>query len=772
MANGQLGYLLRHIQRLIGGAPADESTDGQLLDRFISRQDEAAFETIVQRHGAMVLDVGQTVLGDRHAAEDVFQATFLVLATKARAVRKQDSVGSWLYKVAYRVALKLRSQAARRRHHERQTVNESRDTEETCLDPELRPLLLEELQRLPEKYRAPLVLCYLEGKTNEEAAAQLHWPVGSVKGRLSRARDVLRGRLTRRGIAVPAMALAATGISAGASQAMTAPLVKDTVRAAIRVVAGQAASGISPQVLALTHGVVKEMFQTKLKIAAACLLSFCLVGTGLGLLSYSSQAASGKSKASRRASKKSADQGAQADAKPQANPWKEVKNWTVKSILSNRSLMFSPDGKTLATINVDKIELWETATGKKRTTLTLPGNQTMHPTGAFSPDGSTLATADESGNLHFWDAGSGKHQASIKTGLVGFTTLAYSSDGKSLAVSGSDPKNLPMAGIGVGQNAFVSIVKCWDVASRKETVVLTKVPGSVKDLKFLRDNEVIATISDDYQQGQVMQWDLKTGKPKSSSKIPAMSMASFAGDGQAFAGVEMKWPQPVQGQQGQVQGQQGQVIMVNPAYKLTLRATATGKVLHTFKQKQNMLTESLAMAPTGDRLVTLASDGKGCVARVWNTRTGRLAGTFKSSLGFVADVAWIPDGTKLAVLGTDGNPNAGGAFFQAPPGGFGAIGGVGNLGGQFGNQGGMPGGGMPAGGGMQALGGVGGANQFGNLGGGFNALGGMPAGGAMPAPGFPPGGMPAGGGFGFPGAGVESRVSIWSWQPAREKKNP
>src|SRR5205085_417873 len=160
---------------------------------------------LVDRHGPMVLSVCRRVLGNAHDAEDAFQAAFLVLVRRARKILRRESVGSWLHGVAYRTALKARTAALRRLVKEKQTAaGQAVDDRSDIVWRELRPILDEEIDRLPEKYRLPLVLCYLEGKTNAEVARQLRWPKGTVATRLARAREQLRRRLTRRGAVLSA----------------------------------------------------------------------------------------------------------------------------------------------------------------------------------------------------------------------------------------------------------------------------------------------------------------------------------------------------------------------------------------------------------------------------------------------------------------------------------------------------------------------------------------------------------------------------------------
>src|SRR5262245_50327437 len=200
MSSGQLGAVLRQLRRMAASRGGGGHTDALLLEGFLRRREEDAFTALVRRHGPMVLSVCRQVLRDRHDAEDAFQATFLVLVRRAGSIHQPERLGNWLYGVAYRVAARARAVAARRHQRERDGVDlQAPAPAGDAGGNDLRPILHEELDRLPEKYRVPVVLCYLEGLTNEEAARQLAWPVGTVKGRLARARDVLRGRLARRG---------------------------------------------------------------------------------------------------------------------------------------------------------------------------------------------------------------------------------------------------------------------------------------------------------------------------------------------------------------------------------------------------------------------------------------------------------------------------------------------------------------------------------------------------------------------------------------------
>src|SRR5262249_42690745 len=199
MAGRTPNAILQHIHKLVAAQTTQALSDRNLLDRFLARRDEAAFAALVERHGAMVLGVCRRVLRNAHDAEDASQAAFLVLARKAATIRKQESLASWLHGVAYHIAANLKREAARRRAREasRQGALQADATVEICWR-EMQGLLDEELARLPERYRSPLILCYLEGKTRDEAAQQLGWSLATLRGRLERARERLRAGLSRR----------------------------------------------------------------------------------------------------------------------------------------------------------------------------------------------------------------------------------------------------------------------------------------------------------------------------------------------------------------------------------------------------------------------------------------------------------------------------------------------------------------------------------------------------------------------------------------------
>jgi RNA polymerase sigma factor (sigma-70 family) len=278
MAHAQLDTVLRHLHKLFAPS-ADDDSDGQLLGRFVARQDEAAFTALLQRHGPMVLAVCRREVGNEHDAEDAFQATFLVLARRAHSIRKHNSVASWLHGVAYRVAARLRTDAARRRQREAEVQTTSvPDPILAASCRELATLLDAELNRLPRKYREPFVLCCLEGHSKPDAARRLGWKEGTVSGRLARARALLRTRLTRQGV-TPAGGLVPWLASGSVDGAVPAALLTTTVQAI------NGPTGTTTTAAALADRVVRSFLVARIQVVAAALTALVLAA-GTGVLAY------------------------------------------------------------------------------------------------------------------------------------------------------------------------------------------------------------------------------------------------------------------------------------------------------------------------------------------------------------------------------------------------------------------------------------------------------------------------------------------------------
>jgi RNA polymerase sigma factor (sigma-70 family) len=292
MVDGQRSGVLQQVRSVVAAQRTDPFSDRELLERFVAQRDEAAFTALVQRHGAMVLSVCRRLLHHAHDAEDAAQATFLVLVRQANAIRKKESIGSWLYGVAYRVSANLKRDLARRVKREGPAVDVPRaDTTEEVAWRDVQVVLDAELMRLPEHYRAPLVLCYLAGKSRDEAAQELGWSIGTLRGRLERGRNLLRARLARRGFPLSAALLAVALAERAASAPLPAALAGALAKAATLLARGQAVTAqvVSTRVAALTEGVLEAMFLTPMKTLALSLLAVATLVVGGGMLLRTSE---------------------------------------------------------------------------------------------------------------------------------------------------------------------------------------------------------------------------------------------------------------------------------------------------------------------------------------------------------------------------------------------------------------------------------------------------------------------------------------------------
>ena len=285
MRTGPPERALRQIRTAVAAQLLGGTADRDLLERFLKERDEAAFAALLERHAPMVLGVCRRTLADRHLAEDVLQATFLLLARKAASIRRRDSVGPWLHGAALRLARRAAADQTRAGQGDRRPPPDPPPDPLADLSArEFLTILDAEIDALPEHYRAVLLLCHLEGRTRDEAAALLGWSVGQVRGRLQRGLDLLRRRLLRRGVA-PAVALSAALVADPVSSALLPTTIPALSRAAARFAAS--ASDLRGQVadrtLSLTEGALRTMHANKLKFTGAAVLAVALLGAGVGV---------------------------------------------------------------------------------------------------------------------------------------------------------------------------------------------------------------------------------------------------------------------------------------------------------------------------------------------------------------------------------------------------------------------------------------------------------------------------------------------------------
>ena len=353
MAGRSLTELTHDLGQALLRRDGADLTDAQLLTRFAEHGDEAAFEALFRRHAPMVLGVCRRLLRHAQDAEDAVQAVFLVLARKAATVRPREALANWLYGVAYKAALKARSAAARRK--ERQVADLPEPPARQATPDDLGPVLDRELNRLPSRYRAVLVLCVLQGQTRRDAARQLGCPEGTVCGRLARARALLARRLTRCGVPVVAALEGRLGSDA-ASACVPAPLLATTMKAvSLRT---HAAGAVSSRVLALEDGVRRALFLSKLKVPAAILLVAGLLGAGAaGLAGLQHPGADRQAPVAPDtfAARASADPGAEVRRENRPDSERLMGKWTLVSAVHNGEELPSDQARDLRLELTDKL---------------------------------------------------------------------------------------------------------------------------------------------------------------------------------------------------------------------------------------------------------------------------------------------------------------------------------------------------------------------------------------------------------------------------------
>ncbi len=410
MSANHLSVLVHQLRTLVAD-PRKGDSDDALLAAFVQRSDEQAFAILMRRYGKMVFSASRRWAGNEQDAEDVFQATFLLLARKAATIRRRGAVGSWLFRVANRLAARLKSATANRRLHEQNTACpvEVEQFDDLTLR-ELRVVLDQELARLPDKYRAPLLLCYFEGLTQEEAAQRLGWSKRSVKDRLERGRDRLRSRLTRRGLALSAAMSGSMLLPGGYAAAVPAVLAHDTLRAAKLFAVRQSVVGTaSVQAIALAKGGLKAMLIGKL--LAATIGVMVLVGVGSAGLFVSQGVAESDPEAT--------------TILPVPPAPRQIKTPQPQKVVVDRFGDALPQG----------------AIARLGTVRYRNGGGVVRGLG-FQADNRTLvSTGEHGGVIQFWDSATGKLLRDTAWKDFFYYAFAISSDGKCLAVAGLKPND-------------------------------------------------------------------------------------------------------------------------------------------------------------------------------------------------------------------------------------------------------------------------------------------------------------------------------------------
>jgi RNA polymerase sigma factor (sigma-70 family) len=442
--------VLRHLGQVCRLPDGQALSDAELLRRFVTDREEAAFTMLVQRHGPLVLGVCRRVLGDADGADDSFQATFLVLARRADAIRKQESLASWLYGVALRIASRARNRMATQTAAGREWGRWSKPMRQTePLDEltwqELRAVIDEEVGRLPEKFRVPVVLCYFQGKSHEQAARELGCPKRSLTSRVARARELLRIQLVRRGLALSAGALITALGEKAAAVPVGAMLTLNTVTAAVGKIAANAgrASSISPSAIELADHAIRCGIGLRAKLALMILvLALIAAGAGVAANRIDNEAAPELPAIAAIPATVARDGDKQDEPRPHKLEDAPLPPGALARLGTTRfrtagglyAMALAPDGQTAVSVS-HVTEFWDLATGKTVRQLNFKqggGGRVA----AYSPDGRLVAWVQDHGGLRLWDTAAGKQLAEQALDMQFTSSLGFSPDGSLLATGG------------------------------------------------------------------------------------------------------------------------------------------------------------------------------------------------------------------------------------------------------------------------------------------------------------------------------------------------
>jgi RNA polymerase sigma factor (sigma-70 family) len=630
--------LLRQIRRLLPQPAGQAQSDAALLRRFLHHKDEDAFAALIARHGPMVLGVCRRVLGNAHEAEDAAQASFVVLARKAATIRCPETLAAWLHRTAHHLALAVRRAGSRRLALEMRSYapREPADPLEEISVRELLVILDEEVGRLPERYRLPVILCCLEDRTVEEAARQLGWSTGSLRGRLMRGRARLHARLVRRGVTLSAVPVVLGGLAplsapAGVPVGFTAAIL----RAAPPSSEGAAA----PWVLALAEEGMKSMAAARVPTVLALVLLLGAAATGVGSLAYRGKATAQPAAEAARPQQAGATRPkARRDAFDTPLPEGAVARlgtlrWRHGGMTT--AVQFAPDGKSLLTMGVDGLRVWDVDSGRCRNHLPNQEGRYLNP-GILSADGKRVVSAEpyrKENRLRMWDVAGGRllREFGDHPCIAG----CFSPDGKVLATVGTVQPGDPRI------RDFANVISLWDLATG-ERIRSWKAEHPVYCAAFTADGKTLITGDADRA---LRFWDVASGRHlrQLTGSARPIGHIVLSADGKRLAAIGLKTDPG------------GMLFPSGLAWHadnyLGLWDVAEGKEIRRFSvptQKDRRPT-GLVMAafpPDGKTLLAVGLDSFTCC---WDLATGKE--TLRLDVGGpVRAAALSPNGKTLAVL--------------------------------------------------------------------------------------------------------------------------
>jgi RNA polymerase sigma factor (sigma-70 family) len=655
MSPPQAGTILGNFRALFTREAPSGQADQDLLARYRADRDESAFATLLQRHGPLVWGVCWRVLRHRQDAEDAFQAAFLVLARRAGAIRQRESLSSWLYGVAYRTALNARRRLARRQLETPPAHREPEQPVSVAALHELQRLLDEEVARLPDKLRAPFVLCCLEGKSREEAARELGSNEGTLSGRIAEARLRLQRRLLSRGVSLTS-ALAALAV--GPATALPAALARRTGTAAGQIAAGRALRAVaSERVATLAEVGLRATALGRLKLLAPALLLVAVLGAGAGVLSGSKGA--GQVQRAPAAGQRETDAD---DPLPPGSAlrfgtsrFRQGTEIAVLTVSADGKLAFAGNGRH----SLGSARLFDLTTG--RVLYRLPGLGINVEAAGLSPDGRTLATKRYDGFVCLCDATSGKELSRIDIRCATARTitewLIFSPDGARLAVSADgkaisiidparkavvrtlgpqntvfaaafSPDGRTLAAGGYDSQKDGYFFRLWDVNTGREVRRFCGHHGGIRTIAFSPDGATLASGGDD---GACRLWEVATGKEKRAFTVCKWRVRSvaFTPDGKtlAVAASALHLFDLATGKERLKIDQVARWLHVDTGGRMLTAAVAGA--IHRWDLATGALrtpaggdaaVEQVVLTPDGRRLVTREEGGG---VHLWNARTGK-----------------------------------------------------------------------------------------------------------------------------------------------------